>query len=299
MINMVNGVTDTENKKGLKEYKLCVLGEQDSGKSSYTLRLIQYTFVEGFDISVQDSYKKRVEFDGEFVIVNILDTVSEDDHSLLLKQRQICDRHGFIFLYSVTSRVSFDSIINHIQYVTRMRDPTLSNDSMPAILVGTKCDLDEEREVCYEEGKQLADSLGMKFWETSAKLNINIDNSLLDVLKVVREGNCDTESRPSTPVTINNPYLTSSNSSSDDSLALNLRKKLNTNDSDIVKGMNTNDNSKSILSNNEVKESSRSFDSLPYKAAKPNKSNATLRSTSSLKKSISNEKASTKCCIIC
>ena len=42
------------------------------------------------------------------------------------------------------------------------------------ILVGNKCDMEDERVISYERGKQLADQLGLEFFETSAKENINV-----------------------------------------------------------------------------------------------------------------------------
>ena len=42
------------------------------------------------------------------------------------------------------------------------------------ILVGNKCDMEDERVISFERGKQLADSLGLEFFETSAKDNINV-----------------------------------------------------------------------------------------------------------------------------
>ena len=40
--------------------------------------------------------------------------------------------------------------------------------------MGNKCDMEDERVISYERGKQLADSLGLQFFETSAKENINV-----------------------------------------------------------------------------------------------------------------------------
>lgn len=42
------------------------------------------------------------------------------------------------------------------------------------ILVGNKCDMEDERVISFERGKQLADQLGVEFFETSAKENINV-----------------------------------------------------------------------------------------------------------------------------
>lgn len=42
------------------------------------------------------------------------------------------------------------------------------------ILVGNKCDMEDERVISFERGKQLADQLGVEFFETSAKENVNV-----------------------------------------------------------------------------------------------------------------------------
>lgn len=47
------------------------------------------------------------------------------------------------------------------------------------ILVGNKCDMEDERVISFERGKQLADQLGVEFFETSAKENINVKVSLI------------------------------------------------------------------------------------------------------------------------
>ena len=51
---------------------------------------------------------------------------------------------------------------------------TYSWDNAQVILVGNKCDMEDERVISFERGKQLADSLGLEFFETSAKENINV-----------------------------------------------------------------------------------------------------------------------------
>ena len=59
---------------------------------------------------------------------------------------------------------------------------TYSWDNAQVILVGNKCDMEDERVISYERGKQLADSLGLQFFETSAKENINVRVSVLPLL---------------------------------------------------------------------------------------------------------------------
>lgn len=51
---------------------------------------------------------------------------------------------------------------------------TYSWDNAQVVLVGNKCDMEDERVVSYDRGRQLADQLGLEFFETSAKENINV-----------------------------------------------------------------------------------------------------------------------------
>lgn len=55
---------------------------------------------------------------------------------------------------------------------------SLGHEETPILLVGNKLDLDGQREVGTEEIQELALSLGMHFFETSAKDNTNIDKSM-------------------------------------------------------------------------------------------------------------------------
>ena len=54
------------------------------------------------------------------------------------------------------------------------------------ILVGNKCDMEDERVISFERGKQLADSLGLEFYETSAKENINVRVSIKSIALMSR-----------------------------------------------------------------------------------------------------------------
>lgn len=47
-------------------------------------------------------------------------------------------------------------------------------DNAQVILVGNKCDMEDERVVSTKRGKQLADQLRLEFFESSAKDNINV-----------------------------------------------------------------------------------------------------------------------------
>lgn len=76
---------------------------------------------------------------------------------------------GFILMYDITNEESFNSVQD---WVTQIKN--YSWDNAQVILVGNKCDMEEERVISSEKGKQLAEQLGVRFFETSAKENINV-----------------------------------------------------------------------------------------------------------------------------
>jgi GTPase KRas protein len=55
---------------------------------------------------------------------------------------------GFLLVYSITSRQSFEEIMTFQQQILRVKD----KDYFPIIVVGNKCDLERER-VVTEQGR--------------------------------------------------------------------------------------------------------------------------------------------------
>ena len=76
---------------------------------------------------------------------------------------------GFILMYDITNEDSFNSVQD---WLTQIK--TYSWDNAQVILVGNKCDMEDERVISFERGKQLAEQLGVQFFETSAKENVNV-----------------------------------------------------------------------------------------------------------------------------
>ena len=78
---------------------------------------------------------------------------------------------SFIFVYSVTSKSSFEEIRSIYQQVQRVK-----SEKVPVgILIGNKIDLESEREVSTEEGENLGFELNLPFLETSALTNTNVE----------------------------------------------------------------------------------------------------------------------------
>ena len=91
---------------------------------------------------------------------------------------------GFMLIYSITSLTSFEEILTFHNQILRVKDEIY----VPCVLCGNKCDLDSDRMVTYEQGNELAFSLGIPFFETSAKSRINIEESYFELARLVGHG---------------------------------------------------------------------------------------------------------------
>merc|ERR1711865_343911 len=90
---------------------------------------------------------------------------------------------GFLLVYSIASRNSFDEISVFKEKILRAKDM----DQVPMVLVGNKCDLSaEERQVEEQEGKALAEEWGCPFMEVSAKEKIKNEECFFQVVREIR-----------------------------------------------------------------------------------------------------------------
>ena len=81
-------------------------------------------------------------------------------------------KNEIVVVYDITNRQSFDDINFWLNEIKEK-----ANKNTVLLLVGNKCDLEDERKVSFQEGKDFADNNGIKFIETSAKTNQNVDEA--------------------------------------------------------------------------------------------------------------------------
>ena len=109
---------------------------------------------------------------------------------------------GFLLVYSVTSRNSFEEIMLFQETILRVKD----QDYFPVILVGNKCDLEFERQVGTSEGRELARRFKCPFIETSAKLRLNVDEAFSNLVREIRKYNKEQQNGRPTAANQGNPY---------------------------------------------------------------------------------------------
>jgi len=168
---------------GGPEVKLVVVGSGGVGKSSLTLQFVHNCFPEDYDPTIEDNFRKQAVVDEICQMLDILDTAGQEEFNCM-KDQWIRGGEGFLVVYSVDDRKSFEDVSEHKEFIMKVKDSVKG----PIVLVGNKCDLTErERRVSYFEGKQLAESLGIhSFFEASAKNKVNVEECFQELVREVR-----------------------------------------------------------------------------------------------------------------
>ena len=168
----------------MTEHKIVIVGGGGVGKSALTIQLIQNHFIDEYDPTIEDSYRKQVTIDSETCLLDLLDTAGQEEYSAM-RDQYMRTGQGFLCTFSVTSRCSFEEIAAFRDQIMRVKD----NDTVPIVLVGNKCDLPNDRQVTASEGQELAKAFGCPFFETSAKARINVEESFYQLVREIRR-NC-------------------------------------------------------------------------------------------------------------
>ncbi|KAL5530641.1 RAS1 [Sanghuangporus sanghuang] len=169
----------------LREYKLVVVGGGGVGKSAITIRFIQGQFVDEYDPTIEDSYRKQCLIDEEVALLDVLDTAGQEEYSAM-REQYMRSGEGFMLVYSITDRNSFAEMDQFYHQILRVKD----RDYVPLVLLGNKLDLeDSDRTVNTAEGINLAKHFGCHFFESSAKLRVNVDEAFVELVREIRRYN--------------------------------------------------------------------------------------------------------------
>jgi GTPase KRas protein len=192
-----------------EEYKIVVMGDAESGKTSLiyqvrwndtdhvfsgrfvprtwaysSLKFLVNSFFEEYEPTIEDSYRKDVVVDGRLCTLEILDTAGQEEYSALQKT-WIQIGQVFVLVYSVTSQNPFVGVENLHKLISDTR-AELGSISPSFMLIGNKCDLHAERQVSTEAGEQKAHELDCGFAETSAKTKLNLEHAVHSLVRELR-----------------------------------------------------------------------------------------------------------------
>lgn len=165
----------------MTEYKLVVVGAGGVGKSALTLQLIQSHFMDEYDPTIEDSYRKQVVIDGETCLLDILDTAGQEEYSAM-RDQYMRSGQGFLVVFSANSLRSFEDVDIFINQIRRVKD----SDNVPLVLVCNKIDI-PQRAVSSEKVSEKSKQFGVPCIETSAKLRTGVDDSFYTLVREIRK----------------------------------------------------------------------------------------------------------------
>uniref|UniRef100_A0A803W9S3 small monomeric GTPase n=1 Tax=Ficedula albicollis TaxID=59894 RepID=A0A803W9S3_FICAL len=148
------------------------------GKSALTVQFVTGTFIEKYDPTIEDFYRKEIEVDSSPSVLEILDTAGTEQFASM-RDLYIKNGQGFILVYSLVNQQSFQDIKPMRDQIVRVK----RYEKVPLILVGNKVDLESEREVLSAEGRALAQEWGCPFMETSAKSKTMVDELFAEIVR--------------------------------------------------------------------------------------------------------------------
>ena len=169
----------------MSEVKIFMTGSAGVGKSTTTLRFIFEKYLEEYDPTIEDTFRKNITIKGKSKVLNSkLKNFFLPDHPTARKE-SLMDRNSCIVLYSINDRHSFEESFCKYKEIENPK-------RFPMILIGNKCDLEDKRVVSFEEGKERALNYGIRFMEISAKENINVDEMyhlMLEIFENFQQAN--------------------------------------------------------------------------------------------------------------
>ena len=153
-------------------FKVLLIGNSSVGKSSLLLRFVDNQWSDLFVPTIGVDFKIRtMEIDNKNVKLQIWDTAGQERFKNITAS-YYRGAHGIFVVYDISDMESFKNINNWLIEIEKN-----ANKNVYKILVGNKCDLEDKRTVSYQQGKELAETYGMQFIETSAKSNTNVEEA--------------------------------------------------------------------------------------------------------------------------
>ena len=151
-------------------FRLCLLGDSFVGKTSILTKYSDGEIPKKYNSTIGADFKViTLELNDIITKIHIWDTAGQERFKSITVN-YFKNSHGFIFVYDITNRESFENLNNWIDLAFQNNQNHFIN-----FLIGNKCDLENDRKVSIEEGKNFAEKKKFIFLETSAKDNININ----------------------------------------------------------------------------------------------------------------------------
>ncbi|KAK3290731.1 P-loop containing nucleoside triphosphate hydrolase protein [Chaetomium fimeti] len=204
---------------------ITICGDGGCGKSSITLRLVRSQWTSDYDPTIEDSYSVTRRLDGAVYHLALTDTAGQEEYRGMWASSNL-GADAFLLVYDITAPDSLDALdyfneLIDMEAETRLDNaerarraglahisPSLPDASRPShhhhrgsggagsggktvapvkMVAGNKCDLAESRRVGAAAGLEWARKRGCGFMETSARLEVNVEETFALIVRRVEE----------------------------------------------------------------------------------------------------------------
>eukprot|EP00042_Codosiga_hollandica_P032604 m.209947 g.209947 ORF g.209947 m.209947 type:complete len:204 (-) comp53954_c0_seq5:369-980(-) len=178
-------------------FKLLLIGDSAVGKTCILFRFSDDSFNTTFIATIGIDFKIRtIEIDGKKIKLQIWDTAGQE------RFRTITTAYyrgamGIMLVYDITNEKSFENIKTWMRNIEQH-----ATDDVVKMILANKCDMEEKRVVTQEQGRKLASEFGVRFYETSAKENINIEEAFMQMARAIKQKDVPEPVKPTDPIIV-------------------------------------------------------------------------------------------------
>ncbi|XP_037073638.1 ras-related protein Rab-10-like [Pollicipes pollicipes] len=161
-------------------FKLLLIGDSGVGKTCILFRFSDDAFNHTFISTIGIDFKiKTIELRGKKIKLQIWDTAGQERfHTITTSYYR--GAMGIMLVYDITNPKSFDNIAKWLRNIDDH-----ANEDVEKMILGNKCDIEDKRMITKERGESIAREHGIRFLETSAKANINIERAFLELADAI------------------------------------------------------------------------------------------------------------------
>ena len=178
-------MSSTQNPNGYDMiFKIVLIGDTSVGKTNILSKYLTDEFDPESKATVGVEFgTKNFKIENNIVKVQIWDTAGQE------RYRSITNAYykgakGALLVYDITNKKSFDNLDRWISDLKTNGDEKIS-----IVLLGNKSDLESQRVISTEEGKNKAELFKFAFMETSALNGSNIEKAFDELIKEVYKDN--------------------------------------------------------------------------------------------------------------
>ena len=176
-------------------FKILTIGESGVGKTCLLIRYTENKFQKNYLTTIGIDFKsKNITLHNKSVKLKIWDTAGQERFRNITQQ-YYKGADGIVLVFDVTDASTFEKISEWMKQINLYTQP----DKIGIVLLGNKVDM-EPRQVKTEQGAEIAKKYGVQYFETSAHINFNVEESFKYLAEeIMKKKNIDIATETTAP----------------------------------------------------------------------------------------------------